>query len=444
MSSVSADLDARPTTAPESAEPLWEILIVPVIGFIIVRRCLYDSGTGLDVWFLLITLVFSAVFVFARSGAGRMNWVDGSLFVVVVSETAGYFNSTYRPNSLHDYQEVLFLALFYCLVRLHLRHEYQRAGVFLLLSLFGLCLSVAALTSFGRQYANLTSLGFDDPTSFRAYFSFLQPPGVPTGEWITIFLVLLPFPVLLFLKFADTAKAWASLCPAGALLLTITVTFSRGLYVATAIFFISAVLLFRLYGLAAPLKRFAGFSLCALVLVAAVVSVTPVRGPVLTTAAMFRTASQVRSFEGRADLWKASWEVVKARPLFGVGALNFPMQYAAYKAEDSVYVGRTFNIFLQLLVEKGLAGLLAYGLLFLSFFKVAHDNIRRLPADSFQKAVSALLMASCLALLVRDLSYSSTFVNDGVSALLWFVFAISARPEPPPDDAGGVESRPVS
>jgi O-antigen ligase len=436
MSSVSPDLDARPAAAPESAEPLSEILVVPVIAFIIVRRCLYDSGTGLDIWFLLITLVFSAIFLFARSGAGRINWVDCSLFVVVLSETLCYFNSTYRPNSLHDYQEVLFLALFYCLVRLHLRHEYQRTGVFLLLSLFGLCLSVAALLSFGRQHASLTSLGFDDPTSFRAYFNFFQPPGIPVGEWITIFLMLLPFPILLFLKFADTARAWALLCPAVALLLTISVTFSRGLYVAAAVFFVSAVLLFWLYGLA-QLKRFARFSLCALLLAVVVVSVTPVREPLLTTASMFKTASHVRSFEGRANLWKASWEVVKARPLFGVGAFNFPMQYAAYKAEDSVYVGRTFNIFLQLLVEKGLVGLLAYCLLFFSFFKVAHDNIRLLPADSFHKAVSVLLMASCLALLVRDLSYSSTFVNDGVSALLWFIFASSARPAPPPEEGGG-------
>ena len=48
-----------------------------------------------------------------------------------------------------------------------------------------------------------------------------------------------------------------------------------------------------------------------------------------------------------------------------------------------------------------------------------------------------IFMASCFALLVRDLSYSSTFVNKGVSALLWLMFAVSARPEPSPEEVAG-------
>jgi O-antigen ligase len=435
MSTESADLDARPAAVPESAEPLPEILIVPVVGFIIVRRCLYDTGTGVDIWFLIITLVYSVIFLFGRYGTGRMNWVDCSLFVVVASETVGYLNSTYRPNSLHDYQEILFLTLFYCLVRLHLGREYQRTGLFLLLSLFGLCLAAAVILSFYRQWAGLASLGFADPTSFRAYLNFLQPPGIPPGEWITIFLMLLPFPILLFLRFADTARAWALLCPAVALLLAIASTFSRGLYLATAAFFVSAALLFWLYGLA-QLRRLVGFSACALLLLAVVICVTPLRGPVLTTASMFKTSSQVRSFEGRTDLWKASWGIVNDHPMFGVGGANFPMQYAAYKGEESVYVGRTFNIFLQLLVEKGLVGLLAYCLLFFSFFKVSHDNARLRPGVGFEKAASVLFMASFIALLARDMSYSSTFVNKGVSVLLWLIFAVAAQPAPAEDGGG--------
>jgi O-antigen ligase len=102
------------------------------------------------------------------------------------------------------------------------------------------------------------------------------------------------------------------------------------------------------------------------------------------------------------------------------------MQYAAYKGEESAYVGRTFNIFLQLLVERGIVGLLAYCLLFFSFFKVSHDNIRLFRDDIFQKTVIVVFMASCAALIVRDLSYSSILTNKGVSVLLWFCFANNA------------------
>ena len=439
MSSHSSNLDACSDAAPAHAEPLAEILIVPVIGFVIIRRCLYESGTGIDISFLIITVVFSIIFLRGRFTAVRINWIDLSLFLVVIVETICYYNSTYRPNSLQGYQDALFLFLFYCLVRLHLRHDYQRTGIFLLLSLFGLCLSAAAMLSFYSYYTFLKSLGFDDLTSFRPYFYFQQPPGIPVGEWITIFLMLLPFPILLFIRFADTAQAkvWTLLCPTVVLLLTSAVTFSRGLYIAIAAFFVFATLLFWLHGLTTSLKRFVRFSALAFLLLIIVVLVTPLRAPVLTTAAIFKTTSQVRSFEGRTALWKTSWEIVKAHPLLGVGAFNFPMQYAAYKKEDSVYVGRTFNIFLQLLAEKGLVGLLAYCLLFFNFFKVLHGKIRHLQGDSFEKAVSILFLASCFALLVRDLSYSSTFVNKGVSALLWLIFAGSARPEQSLEDVGG-------
>jgi O-antigen ligase len=438
MSSHSPNLDTCSDALPEHVQPFWEILIVPVIGFVIISRCLYDSSTGNDIWFLISTLTYSIIFLRGRDTAVRINWVDLSLFLVVITEIICYFNSTYPPNSLKGYQDILFLFLFYSLVRFHIRHDYQRTGLFLLLSLFGLCLSAAAMFSFYRYYSLLSSVGFEDPTTFRSYFYFQQPPNVSVGEWITIFLMLLPFPVLLSIRFVDTmsARGWALLFSAVALLLTSVVTFSRGLYFAIAAYFVFTALLFWLYRLPL-LGRFVRFSALAFLLLILVVLVTPLRAPVMTTASMFKTTSQVRSFEGRTAVWKASWEIVKAHPFLGIGAFNFPIQYAAYKKEDSVYVSRTLNIFLQLAAEKGVVGLLAYCLLFFSFFKVSHDNIRHVGGDNFQKAASVIFMASCFALLVRDLSYSSTFVNKGVSALLWLMFAVSARPEPSPEEVAG-------
>ena len=124
-------------------------------------------------------------------------------------------------------------------------------------------------------------------------------------------------------------------------------------------------------------------------------------------------------------------------PLLGLGSYNFPMQYVAYKEEGAAYVGRTFNIILQLLVEKGAIGLLAYCLLFFGFFKVSYENVRLRGGDSFQKAMTVVFMASGVSLLVRDLSYSSLLTNNGVSALLCFYFAVNAGAGPSPEDAGG-------
>lgn len=305
-------------------EQCLEAAIIPIIGLMITARCLYSSGTRLGIWMLSLSVIYGVVFLLGRSPAGRLRWVDWSIFAVVVAETASYFNSTYRPNSLHGYHEILFLFLFYCFVRLHLKHERQQAGVLLLLTLLGLYLSVTALFSFHRQYAETTSHGFDDVTDFRQFIRAFQTEDSPVGERITLYLALLPPPVLLFIRFAKRGRAlsWLLLCPVITTLLVISATFSRGLYLATAAFFASTTLLFRVYGLTG-LKRLAGFGAAALLTLLLIVCVTPLRTPVLNTALMFKTMSQVRSLEGRASLWKVSWESLGTTRCSAWGLITF-------------------------------------------------------------------------------------------------------------------------
>lgn len=434
MTRPSSERDIRSAAAKYvRAGRALEILVIPVITFIVIGRCLY--GAAVDIWGVVIIATYLASLLLRRAWAGHPNWVDWSACIVVLSETVSYARSTYSTNSLGGYEDALFLFLFYCLVRFGLQHEYQRVGICLIVALFGLFLSAAASYSFLHQLKQITALGFNDATDFKWFFNFLQAPGTAVGEWITVFLILLPFPVLLFIRYVRTAPsaAWLLLCPAVAILLTVAATFSRGLYIATAFFFVSAGLLCVKYELSS-LKHLMRYTAAALTVLFLIVCLTPLRRPALTTASMFKTDSQARSLEGRASLWQDSWEIVKDYPLFGVGAFNFPMHYAAYKEEGSAYVGRTFNIFLQLLVEKGVVGLLAYGLLFFSFLKVTHDNVRLLPDGAFQKTAALLFVASFAALIVRDLTYSSIITNKGVSTLLWFMFAHNARTTPPPAD----------
>ena len=121
--------------------------------------------------------------------------------------------------------------------------------------------------------------------------------------------------------------------------------------------------------------------------------------------------------------------------LDGHDQLFLSMHSVGSSGGDSAYAGRVYNLFLQLLVEKGVVGLLAYCLLFFSFFKVSHDKVRLIKDDAFQQAVVVLFMATFVALIVRDLSYSSILDNEGVSTLLFFIFANNALAEARP--AGG-------
>ena len=421
-----------------SVERCLEVSVIPVIGLIITARCLAGSGTRLGIWMLSISVIYAVVYLLGHSTAGRPRWIDWSLLAVVGAETASYFNSTYRTNSLHGYNEILFLFLFYCFVRLHLKHEYQLVCVLLLIALLGLCLSVTALSSFHRQYAEITAYGFDDVTDFRQFIRAFQTDDSPAGEWITLYLALLAPPVLLFMRPLKRGRAvsWLLWCPVVAILLVISATFSRGLYLATTAFFAAAISLGWLYGLTG-LRRLVGLSASALLTLILILCATPLREPALKTVLMFKTTSQVRSLEGRASLWRASWDVFQAHPLLGLGSSNFAMQYAAYKEEGAVYVGRTFNIIQQLLVEKGAVGLLAYCLLIFGFFKASHENLRRGGGHPFRAALTVVFMASGVSLLVRDMSYSSLLTNNGVSTLLCFFFAVNAGAGTSPEAVGG-------
>jgi O-antigen ligase len=143
---------------------------------------------------------------------------------------------------------------------------------------------------------------------------------------------------------------------------------------------------------------------------------------------MFKSKSQVRSFEGRMHLWRASVDIVEQHPWTGVGTYNFPMRYAAYTEDHTAIVVSTFNYFLQILAERGALGLLAYSLLLFAFFKTSAAHIK-LCKSELHRLTAILFVASFAAVIVRDLTYSSILINKGANAVLWLMFAASARPE---------------
>jgi O-antigen ligase len=202
-------------------------------------------------------------------------------------------------------------------------------------------------------------MGFSDPTEFKHLYGLVGPPGYSTGERVTLFLLLLPFPLILFLAFKEKLRSirWLLVCPVITLVLALSVTFLRGIYAAVFFFMLGASVLLYWYRIASG-RRIIWFNLALGVVVAA--CLTPLAGPVLTTAAMFKSSSQVRSLEGRVQLWRGSLELVARHPWTGAGAFNFPLEYVAASEARPVFGAGAFNYFLQILVEKGALGLAAY------------------------------------------------------------------------------------
>jgi O-antigen ligase len=407
-----------------------DVLLVVAVSFLIVVR----AKEYFNVQAVLLVLAGGCVlknFLLDESWkrAGTLNLLDLAVTLVVGVELLNYLTSTYRPNTFLYLNDVLFFFLFYWLVRFNLNREYQRTVLFVVLALCGVTLAGFSLYYSWGLYRRLQTLGFTDVTNFRNYIYFLNPIGLPIGVWSTIFFPLACFPAILLIKFRHLYLARLILARAIALILVaMAVTFIRGVYIglfASFALLITLTLLYRLF----PVRTIVRGSLVLMTLL--ILGLLPVLRPVMTTLSLFSTTSQVRSFKGRTKLWEDSSQMVKDHPWFGVGSGNFAMKHIAYRStdDDAAFVLRPFNVLLQVLAEKGLVGLLAYGFLAASFLWVSHRKIRSLRHDVYKQFVVVIFVTAFIGMIVRDMSESSMLVNGGVGIMLTYMFAHNAQPE---------------
>jgi len=402
-------------------------------ALIVVAACLLITAALFDLGYVKILAPVALVACLLKRMVSRapLDWpppslLDISVLTVALVELLVYLTSSYRENSFHALFEALLLYSFYYVMRFHFARAFQAAALYIFLALAALALSCWVFYNFIVQYQSFRALGLNELNNFRPLIYLGGPENMPTGEWMTRFILLLPFPLILYLKFEKSA--WLGPCLWGATVATCLaalLSFSRGMYVAVFAFLAVASGLMCFYK-TDSLKKILLTNLLLLAPIA--IALMPLRESVLTTVAMFKTTSQVRSYEGRAVLWRQSLDIVEDFPVFGVGSYNFPLHEVSYRgeADERIRTGRVFNCFLQILIEKGVVGIFAYGLLFYAFGKATLSKVSA-EDGAFEKKLLILLFSAFAAAVIRDLSYSSLLVSQGSAILLWLIFADAAR-----------------
>lgn len=406
---------------------ILDVLLIPLIAFILALKL--QEYFNINVVLITAAVVYSIRELLSEANAfqlQRLNVLDYSVLLVVVLELVTFSTSTYQANGFQFLMEVCFLFLFYALVRFSLKHEYQRVALYIFLSLCGAYLAGLGVYSLFRLQRQLQALEFPQLIDFRNLIWFLNPIGVSIGEWVTVLFVMLPFPLILFIKYRQSRLTRAvTLVVLVAITFMILATFNRGAYVALIAAFVSGSILFYLYRLFSWQKILLFDAVVAGLLI---VCLLPWALPFVATLSVVKTTSQARSLKARSSIWKNSLDIVKQHPLLGIGTNNFAMRYVAFdESADGTFVLRPFNYFLHLLIEKGVLGLLVYLLLLVSFFIVSHKKIRLLQGDVYQSSVVVCFMIAYAAVMVRDLSESSILANRGAGVILWFMFASNAR-----------------
>lgn len=203
------------------------------------------------------------------------------------------------------------------------------------------------------------------------------PIGDP-NYYAQILLVIVPLSIN---RFANE-KHWLLKMLAGWALivcsLAIVYTYSRGAVVA-AVFMVIYTVIFR--------KPRITDMVLGVLLVVIILSFMPANymSRVATISDAFGDQNIIReevSFRGRASETIVAWLMFMDRPVFGVGANNYPVYYQFYsrslgldpRAEER----QAHNLYLQIAAETGLAGIFVFGGILWSLFKGMQNSWRRL------------------------------------------------------------------
>jgi O-antigen ligase len=381
----------------------FAICFIIFIGFWSVESTFYILISAF-IWFFISDLISGK----KNLNRYRFSKTDLAIIFISIAEIICYLTSVYKPNSFGFTLKILILSLFYFFVRFTIKYSYQKQVILFFIAIFGFLLSLLTIFSFLFFQFNITYEGFKDITEFRNLY---MPLGYYSNEWVTVLLALLPFQIYA-LNYGK--KQWLKFGFSLSVLLTIfsiLVSFSRGAYVALLSFaLISFMLLYilKIYKPQALLKYYLFFCILS------VLFITPYYSNAISTISMFSTTSHQRSFEGRTNVWKNSIQLIKKYPITGIGANNFSLKYSAInKNEDNPFSGgRVANSFLQLLIEKGIIGVVAYSFLCVVFFTASFKKRNK---NTYENVSFFLFVASVISIFIREMSFSSVFENNGLA-----------------------------
>jgi O-antigen ligase len=212
---------------------------------------------------------------------------------------------------------------------------------------------------------------------------------------------------------ADTARARALRGAAAVFLAVVVVfTFTRGIWISLLVSL--AILSWVFARRAAFLVAGAG----ALALAAVLLVPSSLRTRALS---MKDPSLNVE----RLLLWETGWNMLRDRPILGVGVGNYRVAQDAYIREEMpLTMTRTHshNIWLHAAVERGVLGMLALVWLSVSLLGAAVRSVRRAP-DARARALAAGGLAALAGFFV-DGMVQNNFGDSQAALLLWVVAGV--------------------
>lgn len=346
----------------------------------------------------------------------KFNSVDLAVIIVCVFEVLLLQFSNYINNSLLTTQRLLLVGVFWFFFRVFLTNHFSIKLYVNVMSVTVGLLSLLTLISYLKHRTSVIGMGHTDMTLFRQYY---RPLGCISNDWVAILLCMIPMP--LYGLVGCKKKSFMIILYTICLYLTIIaimVSFSRGGYLSLSLLFALTFLLIYLFK-----KESLKLILTAymVLIISSAITLIPDRKSVLTTLSVSKTTVQKRSTAGRLKKWHESIELAKISPLTGVGGGNYGLALDnCIKNKTSTLTRRSTNSYLQILVEKGVLGIIVYSISLVVIIMECWRRMRRNP-----KIIP--FFTTIIAIGVREFWFSSFFIDRRLPMLIVTLFFMSVQ-----------------
>ena len=259
--------------------------------------------------------------------------------------------------------------------------------------------------SFGMFAGAVQGAGFADTYPFRFLF---RPLGYITNAWASVWLAVLGLLAVGYVR-VPRWRIGFGLCWI-AVSVALLLSFSRGAFLAWGVCVGLTFFALRSGKLRATLLA------ACLCIGAGICLLFPAE--TATTLAMNKTASQRQSTESRVNATETALDVWKAHPWTGTGNGSYTLSMDKALNEDTTRAYTTYapNPVVQLLVEKGMAGIVLYGGLCMAvlvrWWKSRKDE------------TSCIVVACLIAVGLKEMTMSIALADAAVLVLLYVLLGI--------------------
>lgn len=307
--------------------------------------------------------------------------------------------------------------------------------LFIPLTSFAALLSFYDLTVAAVRIHDLSALGWEDISEFRAYIPTVG--GNTRIDALSLLISLLPATCVAPKIFASRHLSWDLFCflTQAMLILAMLTSFESGIYVSLAVFLCIECVLSFLYlrsrSLVAPMFRW-----CIATIAVACATLTNLRSSILKTLYLSRSVGHQRSMSGRLSLWRSSLPRIENHKWLGDGGYCTSLSSGGYLVNLHLpFSPRVYNGTLQVFEQNGIIGLIVV----VAFVVLCTARCCKcLTPDANRPQAqhcACILIAGISALLISDQCYASVPLSP---INMWTFFILTGMLSSMPDTEGWI------